>query len=390
MNTEKDLVTGVGHYNRFLPFVLVLFFASEALTKIAQWYKFSFYNISALVKLLFILVTFCLIIKKRKLRFLSFFGVMGVVFLLGQLIFNNWEFNTEVVFSNLIYFGRYIFVFFIISLFNPYQIKFSKSVFKIYEIILLFNSLLIIAGYFFKISLFQTYLYRFGYNGLFMTPTMISYFNALGIIYFLRKSEDDRTGYLPLILIVLSSLLTGTKAILLFILFTAVYLVIKLKLFRERVFIGSLLLLFGIVIGFWKVVFAFLKDQYSVLYEVYINDGLLSMLTSYRNHNFIEIYTEVIQKKWVPMNYLFGGTDFDQYRIEFDLLDVFLFFGIIGGVIYLWAYFSKVIIFNKFDNFSKVQIIGLLFIGILAGTFFNGAPLALYLIIVLNYLYFNK
>lgn len=392
MKTEDCLVTRNEDYNfvRYLPFVLGLSFVSEALTKIGQFYKFPFYNFSAVVKLVFIFVAFYFIIKWREFKLLTFMGGMGVIFLLGQLSFNHWEFNINVIGSNSIYFGRFMLIFFLVAVFRPYQNKFSQKVFLVFEYIVIINSLLIIFGYFFNITLFKTYLYRFGYNGLFMTPTMISYLNALAITYFIRKIGNEHKGYLPLILVVFASLLTGTKAILLFVLFTCIHLVFKLKLYQKRIFLGGLILLFSFIVIFWKQVLSFLQNQYSVLYDVYVNDGLISMLTSYRNHNLIEIYNDVILGAWFPINYFFGGTDFDKYRVEFDFLDVFLFFGLVGGLIYLWVYFSKVINFNKFDKFSTIQILGLLFIGVLAGTFFNGAPLMLYLVVVLNYLYFKE
>lgn len=128
----------------------------------------------------------------------------------------------------------------------------------------------------------------------------------------------------------------------------------------------------------------FLKNKYDTLYRVYEKHDLITMLTSYRNLKLKENFIPVITDNWSFTNYLFGGTDFVKYRVEFELFDVFLFWGIIGSLIYFYFYFTKVISFKRIVNFGKIQVVFLLIIAMLSGTYFNNAPVALYLLVVLS------
>jgi hypothetical protein len=111
------------------------------------------------------------------------------------------------------------------------------------------------------------------------------------------------------------------------------------------------------------------------------------MLTSMRDMNFKEDFIPLVTEKWNWLNFLFGGTDFEIYRVEFEIFDVFLFFGFVGSALYLWNYFDKIIIFKKLDTFEKLQLFFLLFVALLSGNFFNNAPVSLYLLLVLSFFY---
>lgn len=370
-----------------LPFVLIVFYVSEALTKAAYFLKIGFYNYSAIIKAAFILFALLFLIYKKKYSWLWFFFGLFAVFLIGQAAFNDWTFNKEIFFSNLIYFGRYLLIFFIVLVFNPYKKTFSSSAFLTFEIILIFNSLLVIAGAVFGIELFRTYPYRYGYNGFFMTPTVISYFNAIGLIYYFRKILNGKKSYLPLVIIVAASLFTGTKGILFFMLFSFIHLFFLKKLYKKPMVWGAGVFVILMAFIYRNPLTGFLASRYDTLYKVYQKDGWLSALTSYRDRNLLEVIELLKSHGWSAVNWVFGGLDFELYRVEFDFLDVILFFGLLGGFIYFRQYFTKVIRFTKLDNFSKIQLILLLATGALSGTFFNSGPMALYLVMVINYLY---
>lgn len=375
--------------NNALAILLPLFYMAEASTKVLKYYNFEFINISAVVKILFICISTYIIITERNRKLIVFLIIILLIFFLGQFSYNDWRIDVDTLFSNSVYLGRFLFVFFIIAIFDSYKQSFSHTTFKMLEMILILNSLLVIIGAIGGIDLFRTYKFRFGYNGLFMTPTVISYFNAIGLIYFSRKILLEKKGYMPALIIICASLLAGTKGILFFLALTSAYFILLFKIHKRPLFYLGLLIASLLILIFRFQFFSFLKAQYSTIYTVYVNDGFLSMITSYRNLNFNEVYKEVILNKWNGFNFLFGGTDFDAYRIEFDVLDLFLFFGIIGGGYYLWFYFSNIIKFRLLDSFSVFHITFLLLTGVLAGTFFNSGPIAIYIVLIINYLYFK-
>src|SRR5699024_9761033 len=101
-----------------------------------------------------------LLFQKKK----EFFYIIVLIlsFSIGQYyILDGFEY------SSLIYFSKYIFT---IALLGYFTTDFQRPKIKllnIFEYVLVFNSLLILTGFLFNISFFQSYLgERFGYNGL--------------------------------------------------------------------------------------------------------------------------------------------------------------------------------------------------------------------------------
>ena len=165
---------------------------------------------------------------------------------------------------------------------------------------------------------------------------------------------------------------------------TLAHLFIVKKIYKLKLFYLFASITTVVIVSNINFFINFLKTKYETLYRVYEKHDLITMLTSYRNLRLKENFIPVITDNWSFTNYLFGGTDFVKYRVEFELFDVFLFWGIIGCLIYFYFYFSKVISFKKIVKFGKIQIVFLLIIAMLSGTFFNNAPVTLYLLVVLS------
>lgn len=377
-----------------LSVVIILFFISEALTKISLYLDHDFHNYSALVKggfsfLVIIYAFFRITDKRRRILFLML--IMGIMFGLGQYIFNDYSFGPN-IFQNTKFFFRYLFVFTILLYFSELPYGYSKGIYlNVFEKIILFNSLLILLGFLFDIQVFKTYKFaRFGYSGLFAVPSIATYFYALSLTYFGNKYITHRTHLFVFIFIALVSVLTGTKALFLFLFLTIIHLFIKEKYYNKKGFIIGTPILILILVIFRKEVLLLVQKYYAVLYDVYREHDLVTMLTSYRNLKLQENFLPLIKDKWHFVNYIFGGTDFVKYRIEFELFDLMLFFGIVGSIIYLFFYFTSVVRFGKLASFGRIQMLFFLIIGMLSGTFFHSAPTALYLLVVLSSLTFNK
>lgn len=374
--------------------LLVIFYISEGLTKYFILTGATFHNYSALVKGIFSLfvVIFAVLNTTRKRKSLLFFFIAFIlIFLIGQYKFNLQTLGTYIT-QNIKFAVRYLFVFIILLYFTKLPYKFGKGTyFKVYEKIVLFNSLLIIAGFFFDIQLFKTYKFlRFGYSGFFAVPSLTSYFYALALTYFSYHYITNNTKKLELTFVLLVSMIAGTKALMLFVLLTLIHLLIVKKIYKKKWFLVGLPMLIGILYLLRNTLSQFIKARYQVLYDFYKENDLVTMLTSGRNLKLNDNFIPLIKEKWDFINYLFGGTDFVTYRVEFELLDLILFWGIIGSIVYLVFYFYSIIRFSKIIFFGKIQTIFLLLIVLLSGNFFHNASTALYLLVVLSSLTLEK
>jgi hypothetical protein len=76
-----------------------------------------------------------------------------------------------------------------------------------------------------------------------------------------------------------------------------------------------------------------------------------------------------IKENWTFVNYCFGGvTDFTT-KSEMGFIDVFYFFGLIGGLLFLWSYFKSYLTFN-FNRINVAFLSLLVIIIFFAGNFF--------------------
>lgn len=367
--------------------VLILFFLSELSTTIAYDTRMSFYNFSLVVKGLFIAyVALDLLknIKAHKNIVLFLIGISGVFFI-GQLSFNNFTLGPNFL-KNCIYFGRYIFVFFVMLFLVNNKHSFSPKFYYVYEKIVILNSIIVITTIVFDLPIFKTYYNRFGSSGAFMTPSMITYFNAFALTYFLHKYINKRKNLIELILVSIVCFLTGTKALIFFFLLTLFHFTLLQRLYAKKSFYMFFFGLIVLLILLKDKITEFILVNFKPLLVVYEERGLISSLTSLRDVNFRNNFFPVISEKWSLYNFLFGGTDFEIYRVEFEIFDVFLFFGIVGMLLYLFFYFKNIMNFNKMKRFGKVQMGILMLTALISGNFLNNAPIVLYLLIILSVL----
>jgi hypothetical protein len=237
----------------------------------------------------------------------------------------------------------------------------------------------IVLGAVFNLESLMTYYYRFGFKGLITSPATASYFIILSWIVFLQKEWETKFQTLVYFLLFLVSFLVGTKACLLFLLFVLVHLLYykQFDFTSARVKIG----LFG-VLGFVVLMVYAYKDKFihtkEIYKELYINEGWISALSSFRSRKFGEIVTHY-SENWNAFNYAIGGRHVFIDNFELDALDVLLHFGIIGTLIYIFVAKKVVMPFvpkNQFILFS-----GILIVALLAGQLFYNT----YVVLLLAY-----
>jgi hypothetical protein len=119
--------------------------------------------------------------------------------------------------------------------------------------------------------------------------------------------------------------------------------------------------------------------------------GMLTMLFSYRNLLFTDCFIPYITENWTLLNFIFGGAEFNLYRTELELIDLFWFFGVFGSAIYLYLLNNY---FLDIKNLIKIKpVMFIFFISLLAGSFLSSVPVMTFLFVLLflllsYYIYF--
>lgn len=328
------------------------------------------------------------IIKPKKIpeTIIYCFLIVSFCFFLNQ--FNNdvlnLNFKHYVLYGSIYYYDKYVYIFIIISTYYSLGKNKVLSLFlSLSNGILIFNSILILAGFLFKIDLFKSYPYsiRFGYVGLFNTVNEASYIYMIWIGYSFLQFFLYKKGKYILIFSLISSLLIGTKLVLLFIaillLFYTYHIVKYSKVLRLALVLSVALLLFfskTIAVAYFNV-FPFWKDYL-------LEKNIISLITSYRDVLLIN-NVEYIQNKWSWINYFIGGAFLtDNYKTtEMDFVDIFLMFGFLGLLAYCVFVFKVYLSDNHVVNFLVCLIFAC---SIIAGGLFLSSICMVYLFFIVQ------
>jgi hypothetical protein len=324
--------------------------------------------ITLFLKLVFLLFFGGIIIFNCNIKksFFLYLGSLFIVFFVANIkwplnLNNGADFYDSLVEGNIFYFIKYLYPFIFLKAFSLVKNK-EETIcryFDILEKVLVVNSILVFFGFIFSIDFFQSYPHslRFGYCGL-LERLFVFY---LSIIVMSRKFLFEKID-LRFMILCLASLLSGTKGMLLFFALLILYYIctkrtIKRLLFVFGIFI-SMLVFFKPIVGFTLKLFPFwqpILDKY----------GYITFLFSTRDLTFKRTFEHL--KIHGTLNNLFiGGVDFEKYFIELDFIDLFLFFGIIGGILYM-VLLSKII--NK--SYHIIPLIVAFFVGsLLLGSIF--------------------
>lgn len=354
-----------------LVFAFVLFFILELYTKIGMVNKISSFDVKYIKALVFLGFLVIMVFPKDVKVLIYLIGLLWV-FVISQMSIEP-SFSVDII--NV--FSKFLFPLLIFGFAN-YLIKPGTKINIIFitiEWLMVINSLLIFIGILFSIKLFNTYQgNRFGYNGLFNAVSTGSYAYIITLIYFLLSYKEKVIKNWKFILIFISCVFIGTKAVYLTMAFAIAYIVIVSKIpFKKTILVVATLT--GLLLAYY---FFF---HYGIFNSIRQTDGLLSSLLSYRDQLFLERTLPFIQESWGWVNYLFGGvSDFDL-RSQMDIIDVFFFWGLVGGAFYLYV-FLKLFIPFKMNSTGWVFISFLAFIVLLAGNFFVYSFVALFLVVL--------
>ncbi len=267
--------------------------------------------------------------------------------------------------------ARYTYPFLWMIFFSILSSKQLKNSLNGFRVVLFVNTILIITGYVFNVSLFASYINRFGYDGVFYLANDASAFYLLGLalIYNRFLSNRDWVNVLELIFVLIGSLMLGTKTAYLFLIIFSGYHICTSK----KYFQGALVATLTLTIIFVSGIFKFFLDLAN-------STSIGSSVFSFRNE-LVNSRIMPLIKEWSIINYLFGGCNYLETYVQMDIIDVFIFFGIVGGCLYLGVFFKR-IFYIKGNRY--LLIIGILYIilGGLAGHFYPSGVVAIYLALV--------
>lgn len=342
-------------YTTIILGLLVLMFLSDGATSILRNLNSGFYQVSVFVRI--IVQAYFLVLLLRISRGLRAWRIMlflyGVYFL-GAIagltsLYSPAEYE---FFENFKDVNKLAFFFICWETYRLYfkTIAAQEQLFKVFEILLLVQSLLIIVSFAFNLDIFAAYyipgegIRRFGYQGLIPAQNEISGFFLIAFFYFLNKLVYLRKGILEILLTTLAGLLTGTKVTLILPIVLFVY--ILLWFLRTRIPKTYLAL---IILFFLAGLMALMAKDYIVeritptisYFRWQIEHGTLdselAVFLTGRDYK-VRLFLSDILPKYNLLNYLFGGYDRAVYSLEMDVFEVFATFGLIGGVTFYCFY----------------------------------------------------
>lgn len=361
--------------NYFLVVVLWLFYLAEALNKLFIFYYNFNSPIVKFIKVIVALFALFAIVKngttsKQRLYFIA---LIPLFFSIGQVNLDP-SFNQVVTIN----FFRYLFPIVLFLYANEFKtgVQFRGFLFRTYEKIIFFNSVLIICGLVFGIHYFKTYPgVRFGYNGLLVTSATSTYFYAVTIVYYLFRYKRELFNSIYRIIVFVSILFVGTKSLYLFFALISIIYALLYAPKRFKILFFSFAL---ITLLFFYYFFIELKDFSDI--------DFLGSISSSRTLILKELMLPFINENWGIQNYLFGGINNIASRPQMGLFDMFYFLGIIGTIFYLWIFKTSYFVFKV----TRTQMICFIIIGLIifvSGNFFLNTSIVIYFLILREFLW---
>ena len=372
---------------------ILLIILGDLLRRFALFTNLAFDRYTAIAKI-GILLTYILFIFyyrkhylncRNKIKIALLTLMLLIIFLFSNIIIEHKYFNI----ANFEFLIRYLF--FPITFLTFYDlVKYPDKVynlFKAIEILFLINCFLILLGYIFDIEIFKTYPNpnRFGFSGIFNRANQVSYITILFMFIYVYKLLILKINKAKFFFALLASLLVGTKKILFSIIIILVYFlyITRKKYIKSKIIVITVLSLS--ILLFRNNLKLFFISNFSIFMDIYKEHGFITMIMSFRDKNLREAAQVHIIERWEFLNILVGGSDFTLIRSELAFIDLFLFFGLIGILIYLVL--AK-LFYDLIDNNSKTLLLLLsliIFTASMSGGFFSSVNIPFIFIVILFY-----
>ena len=355
-------------YPYLLPALLVSFYLSEGFGKLYYLFTWDRSLIQIATKLLILPIIIPHLIKSKKQLIL----IPSVVlcFIIGQLLIDN-GLGTNILINS----AKYIYFLIFLSFFSYNKDACINGNWQLsLEAIAIINSILILIGFIFKLTFFESYTGdRFGYNGLLISSATSSYFHFFVLGYFFIKLKDNFLKNYKVLFVIATSLLIGTKSTyLLNFIFIFAYLFFFVSSYKIK-FYGLLLLAIIFICFSYYVLFV-----WPIFQSIVTERGISYAILSDRNQIFMSETLPFLKEKWNIINFLFGGIDNIAMRPQLGLFDLFLFFGVIGLSLFLYS------LYISFFKKLKLKVLSVFLICIISllifttGNFFINTSVCVY------------
>ncbi|AXO80786.1 hypothetical protein DZC78_10445 [Olleya aquimaris] len=353
---------------------LLFFFTYDFIIKLFVSYdiaNLTYYRYGIVFKILIIISAYISYNQyKVDYKFLTPIILLSISFLVSQLSFSSTLNQANILFNGH-YFLNSVFALLFVYMFNKtiilrvlnYQIKF-------FIWFMALNSVAILIGYFFSLNIFKSYFFggtRFGFQGLLLYHSEAGYiyFIAICMAYYLYlKNSNAFLGGVLLLLFVTSFIIGTKKASFLSLIFFLYFFIDNIKLLKKRgtyYFLASILI---ITFLFRHIIVDIFTKQFSLFVRLYSEEGFFTSFTSYRNVLLQKYFIPYINDNWGVLNYIFGGPKFANSRVELELFDLILFFGL-GGIVAYVSFFKNLC--TSSTKYSNFIIFSLIFASLFSG-----------------------
>jgi hypothetical protein len=331
-----------------------------------------------IIMYLVVLMYYIKLYKKDKLakQLGLFIVLLSSAFLIGQAFISDSEPYDSRLSKQLVYVSRFLFLPVTFLIFYPLlkEKKHLSKLFRFFEVIFFLNCLIIIFAAIVDVPVFRTYFRfnRYGYMGLYNSNNQASFYFMFMISYYYYETFFRKKLPYKLIFVVLCSLLIGTKKLYFFFPLLLLFDFLYFKRFLKKWFWACIALVTISIVVFYQRISEFITLKFEILVDVYHRLGFVASITSGRSIHLTNTINDIILPKWTWINYIFGGSQFYISRPEMEVIDVYIFFGIIGVAGYIWL-FKKLIHFFEATLYLKSILFIFIFVGLFAGGFIVSA-----------------
>lgn len=316
-------------------------------------------------------------------------SLLNTILSLGELSLND--------LSNKLYnLNKYLFLFLFATAFLSFNVeRRTKLLTQIRNTVIaigIVNGLFMIFGLFSQFEILKAYpnTPRFGYNGFFLKTSEASYFYILLIITTYYDYLYNKANGLLCLYFILVSFLIGTKAIWLFVVLLILIHFLYHKKKQLRYIFGIMLIIGTGVVYFFKDIFIKLVvNSFSFGPEIYNKHSFITLITSTRDLLFINTLSHLKENATYTI-YLFGGINLKKHGVEFEFVDLFLFFGIVGLVVYILL-IKKLFFPEPYSKHKLLLFLALICVAFFAGNFFMSIICSIFAYVIFKYMdYLNK
>lgn len=258
-----------------------------------------------------------------------------------------------------------------------------SKVFRLFVAFIAVQSVIVILALIFGIELFRTYnANRFGYSGMIVAQNEATFYYVIAFVFLFRQWElkKEKLYLVLMILVLIASMVLGTKAIFIFLASLMLYITFSQNRFNIFILLGTF-----ITFGTGILYLFYLFGAFNFLIAYLDETDWITMITSFRNL-LIEERLPGVFARWEWYNYLFGGINPTNSYVEMDIIDMFTYSGVLGSLIYYWMLFKKLFKFSRKNYLGWFLVSQYFLIGGLAGHVFASGINAMYLALTCYYL----